>query len=126
MERMQLVSLNDTEQSSDDQYGLVIPIWSNYLEEAQYTITKLKSKIQDLMALHTRHLHKPTFDESNEEEMLIESCTSEITSMFNSVHRLIQFIKSNSLEGKISLSIIILMITLLNSENYCRYIKIKR
>ncbi|KAK9710752.1 SNARE domain [Popillia japonica] len=49
--------------------------------------------------LHSRHLHRPTFDENSEDEILIENCTAEISTMFNSVHRVVQIIKSHSLEG---------------------------
>jgi syntaxin 16 len=49
----------------------------------------------------TRHLHRPTFDESSADEIAIESCTHEITRMFNETHRLVQIIKSHSTEGPV-------------------------
>lgn len=101
-ERMQLIALNDAEQGiSDNNDSTIPPMWTDQLEEAQYTLTKLKTKINELRALHSRHLHRPTFDESSEDETLIENCTADITTMFNQVHRLIQHIKSHTLEGTI-------------------------
>lgn len=97
-EHMALVELYDVEQGSGDNNRMP-PAWIDQLEEAQFTITKLKAKINDLHMLHSQHLHRPTFDENSEEEPLIETCTSEITSMFNSIHRIVQFIKSHTLEG---------------------------
>lgn len=61
--------------------------------------------------LHSQHLHRPTFDESSEEEKLIESCTTEITLLFNSIHRNVQFIKSHTFEGNIGLNIPVNAIT---------------
>lgn len=99
-ERMQLIALTDVENGlGDRQEHRVPPMWIDQLEEAQFTITKLKSKIDDLKKLQDRHLHRPTFDESSEDEILIENCTGEITILFNAVHRLLQFIKSHSYEG---------------------------
>lgn len=96
---MHLVSLNDAEQGEGPFETSMPPIWSDQLEEAQFTISKLKTKIQELKMLHSRHLHRPTFDENSEDEILIENCTAEISTMFNSVHRVVQIIKSHSLEG---------------------------
>lgn len=95
---MALVELYDVEQG-ESSINRMPPAWIDQLEEAQYTLTKLKTKISELNMLHSQHLHRPTFDESSEEETLIESCTSEITSMFNSIHRIVQFIKSHIYEG---------------------------
>ncbi|KAJ8881946.1 hypothetical protein PR048_018433 [Dryococelus australis] len=55
------------------------PSWVDGLEEAQYSLSRLRSKISDLDALHTRHLHRPTLDDSSEEERQIETLTQEIT-----------------------------------------------
>ncbi|GJQ86948.1 putative glycosyltransferase like family [Trypoxylus dichotomus] len=98
-ERMHLVSLNDAEQGEGPFETSMPPIWSDQLEEAQFTISKLKTKIQELKMVHSRHLQRPTFDENSEDEILIENCTAEITTMFNFVHRVVQTIKSHSFEG---------------------------
>lgn len=100
-ERMQLISLSDMENGLEERREhRVPPVWVDQLEEAQFTLTKLKKKIEDLKKLQDRHLHRPTFDESSDEEVLIENCTSDITILFNTVHRLLQFIKSHSIEGE--------------------------
>lgn len=55
------------------------PPWADGLEEIQYSLTRLRAKIRELESLHSRHLHRPTFDESSEEEQHIENLTQEIT-----------------------------------------------
>ncbi|KAF5275024.1 hypothetical protein FQA39_LY06961 [Lamprigera yunnana] len=97
-EHMALVELYDAEQGTGDDDRMP-PAWIDQLEEAQFTLTKLKTKINDLHMLHSKHLHRPTFDENSEEEMFIENYTSEITGMFNHIHRIVQFIKSHTYEG---------------------------
>lgn len=96
---MALVELYDVEQGISPNNRMP-PAWIDQLEEAQFSLTKLETKISDLNKLHSQHLHRPTFDENSEEEVLIENCTTEITSMFNNIHRTVQFIKSHSLEGR--------------------------
>lgn len=55
------------------------PAWADGLEEIQYSLTRLGAKIHDLDTLHTRHLHRPTLDDSCDEEQQIEALTQEIT-----------------------------------------------
>jgi syntaxin 16 len=55
------------------------PAWADGLEETQYSLTRLRAKIHDLDTLHTRHLHRPTLDDSCDEEQQIEALTQEIT-----------------------------------------------
>ncbi|CAG9860028.1 unnamed protein product [Phyllotreta striolata] len=99
-ERMHLVSLNDMEEgtSSRDEVRMP-PTWIDYLEKAQMIIPKLRLKIDDLKTLHSKHLHKSTFDETSDDEVAIEMCTHEISRMFNECHRLVQILKSHSFEG---------------------------
>lgn len=98
---MHLVSLNDVEEGLGDRNdNRMPPMWIDYLEKAQMILPKLKVKINELKTLHSRHLHRPTFDESSADEVAIENCTHEITRMFNETHRLVQIIKSHSSEGK--------------------------
>ncbi|PNF13889.1 hypothetical protein B7P43_G11306 [Cryptotermes secundus] len=75
------------------------PAWADGLEEAQYSLTRLRAKIHDLDTLHTRHLHRPTLDDSSDEEQQIEALTQEITRIIGTVHRLIQQIRSHSTTG---------------------------
>lgn len=75
------------------------PAWADGLEEAQYSLTRLRAKIHDLDTLHTRHLHRPTLDDSCDEEQQIEALTQEITRIIGAAHRLIQQIRSHSAEG---------------------------
>jgi syntaxin 16 len=55
------------------------PAWADGLEEIQYSLTRLRAKIRDLDTLHTRLLHRPTLDDSCDEEQQIEALTQEIT-----------------------------------------------
>lgn len=96
---MQLVSLQDVEEGLGRSDSRMPPTWIDYLDKAQYILPKLRAKIVELRTLHSKHLHRPTFDESSEDEAQIENCTSEISRMFNEVHRLVQIIKSHSYEG---------------------------
>lgn len=99
-ERMSLVALHDVERGSDlSPDSRMPPAWTDQLEEVQFTMTKLEGKINELKTLHSRHLHRPTLDESSEEEALIERLTGDISLLFNSAHRLIQHIKYRSSEG---------------------------
>ncbi|KAJ9580305.1 hypothetical protein L9F63_004021 [Diploptera punctata] len=95
------------------------PVWADGLEEAQYSLTRLKSKIHDLDALHTRHLHRPTLDDSSEEEQQIEVLTQDHQgTMFGAAHRLIQQIRHQSGEGgqqeqRLSYNVISSLVTIL-------------
>ncbi|KAL1502181.1 hypothetical protein ABEB36_007362 [Hypothenemus hampei] len=95
-ERMHLVSLTDIEEGQGNADDRMPPRWIDYLETAQMILLRLKNKISDLKALHSRHLHRSTFDDNPEDEIAIENCTQEISRMFNEVHRLLQIIKSHS------------------------------
>jgi syntaxin 16 len=71
------------------------PAWTDGLEEAQYSMTRLRSKIHDLDTLHTRHLHRPTLDDSSDEEQQIEALTQEITRV-----RLVSYVTVSSRKSK--------------------------
>nr|CAG4638637.1 EOG090X0AQP [Cyclestheria hislopi] len=73
------------------------PEWADSLEEAQYTLTKLQSSMKELSAMQTKHLLKPTFDDSMNEEKHIDALTQDITKMFATCHRCIQRIQGFSL-----------------------------
>ncbi|GLV39586.1 Syntaxin 16 [Carabus blaptoides fortunei] len=96
-ERMSLISLNDMERGMGSNSDT--PPWMDQLDKAHSTMSKLETKINELNGLHSRHLHRPTLDDSSEEEMLIERVTTDISMMFNSAHRLIQHIKSHNIDG---------------------------
>lgn len=92
------------------------PVWVDNLEEAQYSLTRLRAKLRELESLHSRHLQRPTLDDSSEEEHLIEALTQEITRMFGSTHRLVQQIRRQSTDGsrrekKLSYNVISSLVT---------------
>ncbi|XP_049789776.1 syntaxin-16 [Schistocerca nitens] len=76
------------------------PMWADALEEAQYTLSRLRSKVKELEALHSRHLHRPTLDDSSEEEQRIEALTQDISRMFGTAQRLLQQVRQQSGGGK--------------------------
>jgi hypothetical protein len=49
------------------------------LNQIQFEITRVKSKIKELSILHDKHLNKPTLDDNIEEEKAIDRLTQEIT-----------------------------------------------
>lgn len=55
------------------------PSWIHILEEAQFQISRIQKKLNDLGQQQQAYLSKPTLDESTEREMRIENLTSEIT-----------------------------------------------
>jgi syntaxin 16 len=81
-----------SEQSVDDRMALVEsgemmeisrtclpPSWINLFEGAQFQISRIQKKINDLSHHQQVYLSKPTLDESNERETRIENLTQEIT-----------------------------------------------
>lgn len=89
-------SLHDAEEGMEmrDEYGSP-PIWIDKLEEAQYSMSKIKPKLDELGSLHARHLLRPAFDENCEEEQQIELLSQEISKLITSTHRHIQCIRSS-------------------------------
>lgn len=55
------------------------PDWTDSLEEAQYTLTKIQTRLKELSTLQNKHLLKPTFDDSMNEEQQIDVLTQDIT-----------------------------------------------
>uniref|UniRef100_A0A1L8DUP2 Putative snare protein tlg2/syntaxin 16 n=1 Tax=Nyssomyia neivai TaxID=330878 RepID=A0A1L8DUP2_9DIPT len=89
-------SLRDTEEGLELQDGhKPPPVWIDKLEEAQYTISKIKPKLVELTTFHMRHLQRPTLNDYCEEEILIEDASTEISKLISSTHRHIQCIRSS-------------------------------
>lgn len=61
------------------------PEWTDSLEEAQYTLTKIQTRLKELSALQNKHLLKPTFDDSMNEEQQIDTLTQDITKVYLSI-----------------------------------------
>jgi hypothetical protein len=61
-----------------DEYANEPPAWADNLEEAQYALSRIKGKLQELDALHSRHLNRPTMQDSSTEETEIKVVTQEI------------------------------------------------
>jgi len=54
------------------------PSWVDNLEEAQYALSRIQGKLRELDALHSRHLQRPTMQDSSSEEAGIEALNKEI------------------------------------------------
>ncbi|XP_037938588.1 syntaxin-16 [Teleopsis dalmanni] len=95
-ERLLKHSIREAEEGLElrDDYGSP-PVWLDKFEEAQYTMSKIKPKLDELGSLHARHLLRPTFDENSEEEHDIEQLSQEISKLITSTHRHIQCIRSS-------------------------------
>jgi len=72
------------------------PEWTDSLEEAQYILSKIQTRLKELTSLQSKHLTKPTFDDSLGEEKQIDELTQEITKMFSSCHNCIKRIQHSS------------------------------
>nr|CAG4641923.1 EOG090X0AQP [Eurycercus lamellatus] len=71
------------------------PDWTDSLEEAQYVLSKIQTRMKELSSLQNKHLLKPTFDDSMNEEKQIDALTQEITKMFTTCHNCIKRIQNN-------------------------------
>ncbi|XP_047133829.1 syntaxin-16 isoform X1 [Hydra vulgaris] len=75
---------------------MISPEWSTAVEEAEYGISKIQSRIKDLTSLHNKHLNRPSMDDSINEEHTIDITTQEITQLFHQCQRCIQSIQSQA------------------------------
>ncbi|EDW75391.1 uncharacterized protein Dwil_GK19716 [Drosophila willistoni] len=71
------------------------PIWLDRFEEAQYTMSKIKPKLDELGSLHARHLLRPTFDDQQDDECDIEVLSQMVSKLITSTHRHIQCVRSS-------------------------------
>ncbi|XP_071447713.1 syntaxin-16 [Hetaerina americana] len=75
------------------------PVWANYLEEAHWTLEKVKIKIDLLDRLHREYLNRPSLDDSSEEERRIENATQEIVRILGGCHKLVMRVRTGSQDG---------------------------
>lgn len=68
----------------DDFSGLP-PVWTDQVEECQYALSRLNSKIQDLDNLHKKNLHRPTLNDSTEDQHQIEVLTRDISQVSSKI-----------------------------------------
>lgn len=61
---------------------------------------RIRPKLDELDALHARHLLRPTLDDSCAEEEQIETLSQEISKLISSAHRHIQCIRSSLEHGE--------------------------
>ncbi|XP_014217438.1 syntaxin-16 [Copidosoma floridanum] len=70
------------------------PPWIDALEETQYILSRLRTKVDSLINLQSKQFSRPTLDENSQEERQIEQLTKEIGKGFSSGFRQVQIIKS--------------------------------
>ncbi|XP_023161980.1 syntaxin-16 [Drosophila hydei] len=95
-ERLLKHSVREAEEGLEmqDDYGTP-PIWLDKFEEAQYTMSKIKPKLDELGSLHARHLLRPTFDDQKDDECEIEVLSQIVAKLIASTHRHIQCVRSS-------------------------------
>ncbi|KAH8271002.1 hypothetical protein KR044_013296 [Drosophila immigrans] len=96
-ERLLKHSVREAEEGLEmqDDYGTP-PLWLDKFEEAQYTMSKIKPKLDELGSLHARHLLRPTFDdEQRDDECEIEVLSQIVSKLIASTHRHIQCVRSS-------------------------------
>lgn len=94
-----LVSDEDIEHglpSSDDLLAELPPEWTIAVETVQYEISKIQKRMKDLSSLHSKHINRPTLDDSVNEEHTIDVTTQEITQLFHQCQRCIQGIQGKT------------------------------
>ncbi|XP_073994445.1 syntaxin 16 [Rhodnius prolixus] len=89
----------------DDEFelGSVPPAWSSIVEDCQYTIVRLKSKIAALNELQNKNILMPSFDDSKKTETHIKNMKEEIARMYNGLYKNIGQIYSECAHSKSSL-----------------------
>ncbi|KAF6034148.1 STX16 [Bugula neritina] len=65
------------------------PDWVDSVEEVQRQIPEIKKQITELNSLHTRHLNRPSLDDSIDDEQTIDQVTNHITKMFHQCQTLV-------------------------------------
>ncbi|KAH8343392.1 syntaxin-16 [Drosophila kikkawai] len=95
-ERLLKHSVREAEEGLElqDDYGTP-PTWLDKFEEAQYTMSKIKPKLDELGSLHARHLLRPAFDDKQDDECDIEVLSQNISKLITSTHRHIQCVRSS-------------------------------
>lgn len=79
-DRMALV---ESGEGMDMSRAALPPSWINVLEEAQFQISRIQKKLNDLSTQQQSYLSKPTLDDSTEQETHIEQLSQEITKVIS-------------------------------------------
>uniref|UniRef100_A0A1I7VZR6 SNARE domain-containing protein n=1 Tax=Loa loa TaxID=7209 RepID=A0A1I7VZR6_LOALO len=100
-EKMSLVALDEeTETVHVSSSSRVPPEWVNYLDETQYELTRIRSRLKQIREMQQNHMSKPSFVEDLEAQKEMDKSTDEVTGMFSHCQRLIGFIeKANVIES---------------------------
>eukprot|EP00051_Salpingoeca_urceolata_P027417 m.481409 g.481409 ORF g.481409 m.481409 type:complete len:309 (-) comp22163_c0_seq1:81-1007(-) len=75
---------------SDDLRLSLPPEWVDDVDQAHEHVRQIRSKMEELSALHSAHAKRGAFDPGVEEERAIEIMTQEITSIFHRCQKVIQ------------------------------------
>lgn len=83
-DRLALVPIEE-----DIELGKIPPSWSSMVEESQYTMVRLKTKIASLKELYTNMISRPAFDDNTKDEEEIKALTEDIMRMYNNIYKII-------------------------------------
>lgn len=75
------------------------PSWTHQLDDINYLMTAIKSKMEELVRLHDEHSRRPNVFGDSEMEHSIEIITGEITQMFNRAKKNVQSIAAKGKSG---------------------------
>ncbi|XP_043270910.1 syntaxin-16 [Venturia canescens] len=100
-DRMALVSGENAASDNVELKGINLgdsepPVWIDALEETQYILSRLRTKLDTLTELHAKQLTRPTLDDTSQEERQMEKLTREIGRAFSNGYRQVQTIKSSA------------------------------
>ncbi|BET03326.1 SNARE domain [Nesidiocoris tenuis] len=73
--------------AEDVEMGSVPPSWSSIVEDCQYTLVRLKIKLASLSELHSKAISRPTFNDSSQDEIQIQSLSEDITRIYNGLYK---------------------------------------
>lgn len=82
-DRSALVPMED-----DIELGKIPPSWSSMVEESQFTLMRLKSKLATLKDLYANLISRPAFDDNDRDEQEIKSLTEDIMRMSNGLYKI--------------------------------------
>lgn len=86
--------LHGRSRNADDEISLAPPIWIDKFESAQFILSKIGPKMEELEILHKRHLLRPMLSEEEGEEKEIDEMSQEITRLISQAHKQIDTLRS--------------------------------
>jgi len=76
--------------------GSPAPSWTGKVEGLNYQMTRAEGKVAELDSMHTKHLSRPSMEESDVEENAIQKLTGEITTLFAAAQKQLVVLRTTS------------------------------